>query len=426
MLMLALMLAMFSALATGAQSPSGNSTTEKKLQDAREQLSRSKAEARDVEKGLSQAERQLQAADGRVNAAGRALAELESQLQTQQLALEQMRSQRVSLESGISEQRASLTKLIRMADAQGNQTALRLMLSGAASGDEQRLLVYNRYLQQERITALNRFNADLKELDALETQIAEQQSALIARQQEAQAAQQRLINARRKQAMDVQELQREQAEHRNRQETLTRDVRTLEGVLANLRAQAARAEAQKRQAEARAAQQRQQASRQSQTQSQGKKTSSDAAVSRRQTTPGGQVDTRTAASNTGQRVGGGSWPVSGALVTRFGARLPDGRNSTGLLIAASSGSNVTAVADGTVVYADWMTGYGNILIIDHGSGDMTLYAHNESLLRSQGQRVKRGDVVARVGSSGGQERTALYFELRRNGQPVDPSGWLRR
>ena len=106
--------------------------------------------------------------------------------------------------------------------------------------------------------------------------------------------------------------------------------------------------------------------------------------------------------------------------------MPDGRRSDGVLIGAAAGTAVKAMADGTVVYADWMTGYGNILIIDHGNGYMSLYAHNDSLLKDSGDLVKRGDAVARVGTSGGQGQAALYFELRRNGQPVDPSSWLQR
>ena len=109
-----------------------------------------------------------------------------------------------------------------------------------------------------------------------------------------------------------------------------------------------------------------------------------------------------------------------------GGRLPDGRSSSGVLIGAPAGTVVSAVADGTVVFSEWMTGYGLILIVDHGNGYMSLYAHNDTLLRDAGDRVRRGDAVARVGSSGGHGRPALYFELRRNGQPVDPSTWLQR
>ena len=97
-----------------------------------------------------------------------------------------------------------------------------------------------------------------------------------------------------------------------------------------------------------------------------------------------------------------------------------------MLIGAPAGSTVTAVADGTVVFSDWMTGYGMILIVDHGNGYMSLYAHNDTLLRDAGATVKKGEAVAKVGNSGGQGVTALYFELRRNGQPVDPGSWLQR
>ncbi len=126
------------------------------------------------------------------------------------------------------------------------------------------------------------------------------------------------------------------------------------------------------------------------------------------------------------QVGGLGWPLAGNLLAGYGARMPDGRGSDGLLIAATAGTPVKAVADGTVVYAEWMTGYGLLLIVDHGNDHMSLYAHNESLLREPGDRVSRGDPVSTVGSSGGHGRPALYFELRRGGRTVNPNTWLKR
>jgi septal ring factor EnvC (AmiA/AmiB activator) len=125
------------------------------------------------------------------------------------------------------------------------------------------------------------------------------------------------------------------------------------------------------------------------------------------------------------QVGGLGWPLAGALLAGYGRPMPDGRTSQGMLIAANAGAPVKAVADGTVVYAEWMTGYGLLLIIDHGNGYMSLYAHNDALLKDVGASVQRGDAVATVGSSGGHGRPALYFELRRNGQTVNPNTWLR-
>ena len=125
-------------------------------------------------------------------------------------------------------------------------------------------------------------------------------------------------------------------------------------------------------------------------------------------------------------VGGLGWPASGTLLAGFGAAMPDGRRSDGFLIGASAGTPVRSVDDGTVVYAEWMTGYGLLLIVDHGNGYMSLYAHNDSLLKGAGDRVRKGDSVGTVGASGGHGRPALYFELRRNGAPVNPGVWLRR
>ncbi|HEX2082572.1 MAG TPA: peptidoglycan DD-metalloendopeptidase family protein, partial [Xanthomonadaceae bacterium] len=126
------------------------------------------------------------------------------------------------------------------------------------------------------------------------------------------------------------------------------------------------------------------------------------------------------------RVGGLGWPLSGTLITAYGGALPDGRRSQGVLIGAAAGTPVQAVANGKVVFAEWMSGYGLLCIVDHGDGYMSLYANNDGLLREAGSDVRRGDAVASVGNSGGQGVPALYFELRRNGQPVDPRAWLQK
>jgi septal ring factor EnvC (AmiA/AmiB activator) len=120
------------------------------------------------------------------------------------------------------------------------------------------------------------------------------------------------------------------------------------------------------------------------------------------------------------------WPIRGKLLTGYGRPLPDGRTSTGWLIDAKSGDEVRAIAHGRVAFADWLTGFGLILILDHGDGYMSLYGSNDALVRAAGDWVKRGEVLAIAGSSGGQSAAGVYFELRRNGRPVDPVRWLIR
>ena len=121
------------------------------------------------------------------------------------------------------------------------------------------------------------------------------------------------------------------------------------------------------------------------------------------------------------------WPVKGQLKQRYGSqRFNTKLRWKGVLIAASEGADVKAVADGKVVFADWLRGYGFLIILDHGKGYMSLYGHNQRLNKKTGDKVNKGDVIAAVGSSGGQAESGLYFEIRASGKPQNPSNWLAR
>lgn len=118
-------------------------------------------------------------------------------------------------------------------------------------------------------------------------------------------------------------------------------------------------------------------------------------------------------------------PVRGEIAGRFGvARAEGGGTWKGVFIRAASGSEVKAVAAGKIVFADWLRGFGNLTIIDHGEGYLSVYGYNESLFKSVGEAVKAGEAIASVGSSGGNQETGLYFELRHLGQPIDPLKWV--
>ena len=120
-------------------------------------------------------------------------------------------------------------------------------------------------------------------------------------------------------------------------------------------------------------------------------------------------------------------PVRGELQGRFGSpREEGGVTWKGLFIKAENGQAVRAVADGQVVYADWLRGFGNLIILDHGSGYMSLYGNNESLLKQVGDKTQSGETVASVGSSGGAVESGVYFELRLEGKPFDPIKWVTK
>ena len=119
-------------------------------------------------------------------------------------------------------------------------------------------------------------------------------------------------------------------------------------------------------------------------------------------------------------------PVRGELVGRFGSpRQDSGAPWRGLFIRSAAGQEVHTIADGRVVFADWLRGFGNLIIIDHGKGYMSLYGNNESLFKHAGENVRGGDVIASTGNSGGNQETGLYFELRFQSRPFDPLTWCR-
>lgn len=119
-------------------------------------------------------------------------------------------------------------------------------------------------------------------------------------------------------------------------------------------------------------------------------------------------------------------PVEGDVLQAFGDPRGGELRWTGWLLAAPGGTEIRSVAHARVAFADWLRGYGMLIILDHGDGIMSLYGHNETLLRSVGNWVNPGDVIATAGQSGGADREGLYFEIRQNGQPVDPARWVAR
>lgn len=122
---------------------------------------------------------------------------------------------------------------------------------------------------------------------------------------------------------------------------------------------------------------------------------------------------------------GAAMPARGTIQGRFGTERAEGGTWRGVVIRNDEGEPARAIADGEVVFADWLSGFGNLLIIDHGQGYLTVYGYNQSLLKEVGEQVRAGDTVTRIGATGGQVEAGLYFEIRHQGQPVNPLLWLQ-
>ena len=390
---------------------------EKKLQKLRGELKTIAQERRKLDDARGEAARKLRSADEQVGKSSRSLSETEAALQREQAELAKLQQRRDDMTRRLGSQRAQLTALVRASYQLGSDAPLKVLLSQDRVADANRALAYHRYVQGDRSRRIATLSAELKALDALERDIATRRAQLAATRNQQRVRVDALAKDRKANAALTADLDQRYQDRAAREKALGQDARSLERLLANLRAAAARAEAERR-AQAKRVAAQEAAAR--------KAANATRAGGDKPVVPNRAPTRPVVATAPALKVGGLGWPLSGNLLARFGGRMPDGRSSAGVLIGAPTGSTVTAVADGSVVFSEWMTGYGLILIVDHGNGYMSLYAHNESLLKDAGDRVQRGDAVAKVGSSGGQGTPALYFELRRNGQPVDPASWLQR
>ncbi|TYT26686.1 peptidoglycan DD-metalloendopeptidase family protein [Luteimonas viscosa] len=399
--------AAFALLAAGfATAPVANAQqagreAERRLERVRKELQDVASERRRLEGQCGAAARQLRSADEQVARTARTLQQIEAELAAQQAALQELADRRDALRERMGAQREELDALLRASHVAGRAAPLKLMLAQDQVADASRALTYHRYLQRQRAARIAALRGELAELDALERDMVQRRAALERAHEQQRSQVDALERDRAARAKAVAQLDSRYRDRSTREKALGRDARALERLLARLRAAAAKAEAERKAAAARAAQR--------------------AASGEPARKPPPAV-----ARAAPIQVGGLGWPLSGALLAGYGGRMPDGRSSSGVLIGAAAGTPVRAVADGTVVFAEWMTGYGMILIVDHGNGAMSLYAHCETLLKEPGTTVKRGDAVATVGNSGGQGRPALYFELRRNGQPVNPDTFLQK
>ncbi|MBL0143369.1 MAG: peptidoglycan DD-metalloendopeptidase family protein [Betaproteobacteria bacterium] len=386
--------------------------SEEDLQQLRGRIEKLEKEISQAEESRGEAADALKTSERAVSEANRALFDLTNanQALTSQLAELGERSARVRSE--IAGQQALAERLLRLQYEHGGQDRLRLILEGRDLATLTRHLVYFGYVQQARAQSLASLKRGAEEVAALEVQALEKREA-IGENQAAQAREsQRLEKERsaraatlRRVAGQVEKGKREIGRLKRDEERLTRLVQEIAHALAANEAKKAR--------EAKAGKDRE---------------AGKPAAERRRGTPVDQVADASLSSRAFPTLKGRlKLPVQGELMSRYGSpREEGGVTWRGLFIRAAVGEIVHAVADGRVVYADWLRGFGNLLILDHGAGYMSLYGYNEGLLRQVGDGVRSGDPVAQVGASGGGEESGLYFELRHDGKPFDPLRWVAR
>lgn len=371
---------------TTAQRKQREAAARQQLEHVRQQIQSLGDEQKKLEDKKNEAAKALRDADAAVASAQQQLRATEARLDAIEAELATLERQASALELRLAQQRGELAALVRSAYALGQHEELKLLLEQDRVGDVSRVLAYHRYFSRDRQQRIAALTGELDALATVRAQIQAQQAPLQAARDEQKQALAKLAGQRSERGRIVSQLDARYRDQRSRLSALGRDEKNTSALLEKLR-----------------------------------KAMAALPPPNPRATP---LPTRPAtplASYSGLTL-----PVSGAVIAGFGGTLPDGHASQGLLIAGPAGADVHAAAAGRVAYADWLKGYGLLVILDHGNGFMTLYAYNDALLKRAGDTVSAGEAIALLGSSGGQGRPALYFELRRNGQPQDPRGWLKK
>lgn len=317
--------------------------------------------------------------------------EIQRELQRQQQELEKLEQERKTLQQSKTTQQEHISQQVRAAYQLGRQNKMKALLNQEDPDKVSRAMTYYDYFNRARAEQIDAYIDIISQLDAMQPQIEEKAETLRSAKAELDKQHKQLLSAKAERTNTYAKLSATIQSKDEQLKQLGRDRGALEQVLKKIEREAlAQAKAQKTQ-----------------------KTLPTTGV-------GGNRPFR-------ELRGKLPWPVAGTAGNRFGNQ----RDGTalrwqGVNINAREGESVRAIHSGKVVFADWLRGSGLLIIIDHGDGYLSLYAHNQTLLRDTGDTVTGGDVIATVGNSGGQEQAGLYFEIRHKGTPTDPAAWCRR
>ena len=388
--------------AGSAASPSSSAPRTPRELEAERQAVRARAEAvqRDLlaaETSRGEAADALRESERAISDANRRLHELAQEQAAARARLVALANERARVEARTATEQSRLAQLLAQRYAGGETDPLKLLLSGRDPGDIDRLMFYYRRIGEARAQVIADLAADRERLAALAEQTSAEQKALDALSRDEAAARAALERDREARTRVLARIAEDVRRQRRTLETLRRDEVRLEALLARL-ARAPRAVPPPGRPKP------------------GAPGAAIPAVPAPRAPPVGPLPVRRL-----------SVPVAGEPIGRFGVpRESGGTKWKGWFIRCAPGQEVKAVAAGRVVFSDWLRGFGNLLILDHGGGWMTLYGNNDALLAAVGAEVREGEPVAQAGASGGSPDSGVYFEVRFDGTAVDPASWAVR
>jgi septal ring factor EnvC (AmiA/AmiB activator) len=344
------------------------------LNDVQQAIAEQESNIFKTNKNRANLEQQLKNDDLAIAKAAKAISDTDQQLNVTNRKITALSKEKQQLTAQKKRQERLLAQQLRSAYTSGQHNYLKLVLNQNKSEKIQRTISYYQYLNKARIKAIDKFEATITQLMQVTTQHQEQVAKL--------------------KILKVNQQQQEQSLSKNKNKR-SKTLASLSKKLLSSKQKLAKLKAEE--------------------------TNLTAALQKLTALIRAEIDLM-GLSKLKRRL---SWPVKGQLLRSFGSRKQGYLKWKGVLLGAPIGRQVQTVHNGTILFSDWLKGYGLLIVIDHGNGYMSLYAHNQTLLKSVGDRVETGEPIALVGQSGGQDQAGLYFEIRHQGKAVNPKLWCR-
>lgn len=352
---------------------------QRQLEQVRSEINSIGDSLKSKQRSQSELEQQLKGLELELNKQAKSVRKLKRQTSAVRGELKKLHKSRFELEQLLDTHQQALATQLRAAYFRGTQENIKLLLNQQNPATLARMVKYYEYLNHARLSSIKDTETTLKQLVKTEESIASKQSRLSRLLSSSQSKHDELTANREKRRELLKQLREEIADNRLSISTLKRDEAHIQELIASL-----------------------------------KGLFSDIPPEINHSSP------------FSERKGQLKWPIQGPLLNAFGSnRTGSDLSWQGIRIKAAAGSEVRAISHGRVAFADWLPGFGLILIIDHQDGFISLYGYNEALYKETGDWVAANEVVASVGQGSNEQASSLYFEIRRNGKPIDPKLWCR-
>lgn len=369
----------------------------RELDALRGRIERLKKDIAEAEETRAEARDQLKESERSISEANRALRNLGARRESVQAEIRRIAERRRNTEKEAAGRREQLRRMLVAWYLHGEAGAVRLILSGEDPNRTARDLHYLGYLSTAEANLIRSLRSDAERLAQIESETRGKSEELAAVEKEQKTERDSLLKQKSEHRQVLEKVSSQIRDQKRQVKSLERDEQRMTRLVEKLTQAIAAAPAQR-------------------------SAPRPPAGPRNDRVPErGASEVAFAGLKGALRL-----PIRGDVTNRYGtSRAGGGPTWKGLFIRGRPGEDVRAVAGGRVVFADWMRGFGNLLILDHGQGYLSIYGNNESVLKAVGDEIRTGDVVATVGSSGGNLEPGLYFEMRHEGKPFDPMSWVK-